>query len=184
MASQNLAEICPCSKALWLDIGHLAKLQSTESKYKVLGQVKSRLSENLLCKSPPFSDAIASTSSYPCQWASEWVSEWLIVSDLEIAIASPSFASLFTNWTFGSSLYMPQREAWEVIPYFFLKMWNTLVKITWSYVLCKNRQVGSEGGRWKLHLVVEAARESAEQSMQEGFDWAALCRIRYSWQAA
>ena len=41
-----------------------------------------------------FLDAIASPSSYPCQWVSEWVSQWLIVSDLEIAIASPSFASL------------------------------------------------------------------------------------------
>ena len=43
-----------------------------------------------------FLDAIASPSSYPCQPVSQWwVSEWLIVSDLEIAIASPSFASLF-----------------------------------------------------------------------------------------
>ena len=37
-----------------------------------------------------FSDGIASPRSYPCQW----VSEWVIVSDLEIAIASLSFASL------------------------------------------------------------------------------------------
>ena len=38
-----------------------------------------------------FLDAIASPSSNPCVS----VSQWLIVSDLEIAIASPSFASLF-----------------------------------------------------------------------------------------
>ena len=47
-----------------------------------------------------FLDAIASPSTYPCQWVSEWVSEWvgqwLIVSDLEIAIASPSFVRLFS----------------------------------------------------------------------------------------
>ena len=42
----------------------------------------------------PFLDAIASPSTYPCQSVSEWVSQWVIVSDLEIAIASPSFASL------------------------------------------------------------------------------------------
>ena len=38
----------------------------------------------------PFLDVIASPSTYPCQWVSQWVT----VSDLEIAIASPSFASL------------------------------------------------------------------------------------------
>ena len=43
----------------------------------------------------PFLDAIASPSTYPCQSVSEWVSQWVIVSDLEIAIAYPSFASLF-----------------------------------------------------------------------------------------
>ena len=32
----------------------------------------------------------------------EWVSEWLIVSDLEIAIASPSFASLFIGNLVGN----------------------------------------------------------------------------------
>ena len=42
----------------------------------------------LFCRSV-FLDAIAPPSSYPCQW----VGHWLIVSDLEIAIASPSFAS-------------------------------------------------------------------------------------------
>ena len=41
-----------------------------------------------------FKDAIASPSSYPCQW----MSEWLIVSDLEIAIASLSFASLLLTY--------------------------------------------------------------------------------------
>ena len=40
-----------------------------------------------------FLDAIASPSTYPCQS----VSEWFIVSDLEIAIAYPSFASLFLS---------------------------------------------------------------------------------------
>ena len=38
-----------------------------------------------------FLDATASPSTYPYQW----VGQWLRVSDLEIAIASPSFASLF-----------------------------------------------------------------------------------------
>ena len=37
---------------------------------------------------------IASPSTYPCQW----VSGSLIVSDLEIAIASPSFAGLFLSY--------------------------------------------------------------------------------------
>ena len=37
-----------------------------------------------------FLDAIAYPSTYPCQS----VGQWVIVSDLEIAIASPSFASL------------------------------------------------------------------------------------------
>ena len=41
-----------------------------------------------------FLDAIASPCTYPCQSVGESVSEWLIVSDLEIAIASPNFASL------------------------------------------------------------------------------------------
>ena len=36
-------------------------------------------------------------SSPPCQSLGEWVSEWLIVSDLEISIASPSFANLLYN---------------------------------------------------------------------------------------
>ena len=40
-------------------------------------------------------DAIASTSTYPCQWVGQWVSEWFIVSDLEITIAFLSFVSLF-----------------------------------------------------------------------------------------
>ena len=38
-------------------------------------------------------DAIASPSTYPRPWVGQWVSQWSIVSDLEIAIASPSFAS-------------------------------------------------------------------------------------------
>ena len=42
-------------------------------------------------------DAIASPSTHHCQWVSEWVSGSVIDSfRLEIAIASPSFASLFT----------------------------------------------------------------------------------------
>ena len=32
--------------------------------------------------------AIASPSSYPCQWVGQSVDQWLIVSDLEIAVAS------------------------------------------------------------------------------------------------
>ena len=40
-------------------------------------------------KSYHFLDAIASPS--------QWVSEWFVVSDLEIAITSPSFARLFYN---------------------------------------------------------------------------------------
>ena len=42
-----------------------------------------------------FLDAIAFPSTYPRQSVGQWVSEWVIVSDLEIAIASPNFASLF-----------------------------------------------------------------------------------------
>ena len=42
-----------------------------------------------------FLDAKASPTTYPCQSVGQWVSEWVIVSDLVIAIASPSFASLF-----------------------------------------------------------------------------------------
>ena len=49
---------------------------------------------------PIFLDAIVSPSSYPCQS----VGQWLIVSDLEIAIASPSFASLFCEmWVYLSA---------------------------------------------------------------------------------
>ena len=43
----------------------------------------------------PFLDAIAPTPV--SQWVSESVSESLIVLDLEIAIASPSFASLLVH---------------------------------------------------------------------------------------
>ena len=43
-----------------------------------------------------FLDTIASPSTYPCQSVGEWVCESFIVSDLEIAIASQSFASFFT----------------------------------------------------------------------------------------
>ena len=46
-----------------------------------------------------FFDAIASPSTYLGSYPYQSVGEWLIVSDLEIAIASPSFASLFcTGW--------------------------------------------------------------------------------------
>ena len=41
-----------------------------------------------------FLDAIAPTP------VSGWVSQWVIVSDLEIAIASPSFANCFGNFLF------------------------------------------------------------------------------------
>ena len=41
-------------------------------------------------------DAIASPSTFPCQSVGQWVSQWVIDSfRWEIAIASPSFASLF-----------------------------------------------------------------------------------------
>ena len=39
----------------------------------------------------------ASPSTYPRQSVGQWVSQSVIVSDLEIAIAFPSFASLFLN---------------------------------------------------------------------------------------
>ena len=52
-----------------------------------------------------FLDAIASTSTYPCQSVSEWVSQWVIVSDLEIAIASPSFASLLLQIRYNMDIY-------------------------------------------------------------------------------
>ena len=42
-----------------------------------------------------FLDTIASPRSYPCQSVGEWVSEWVL--DLEIAIASPGFVSLFIS---------------------------------------------------------------------------------------
>ena len=55
-----------------------------------------------------FLDEIASPSSYPCQSVGQSVSESFIVSDLEIAIASLSFASLLGNkiliiWGFWKS---------------------------------------------------------------------------------
>ena len=53
----------------------------------------------------PFLDAIASPSTYPCQSVSEWVSEWVIVSDLEIAIASPSFTSLLLQIRYNMDIY-------------------------------------------------------------------------------
>ena len=60
--------------------------------------VREAIQDNLLttqtvcsCKSLFLLDAIASPSTYPCQW----VSQWFIVSDLEIAIASPSFEIFF-----------------------------------------------------------------------------------------
>ena len=42
---------------------------------------------------------------------SQWVSEWFIVSDLEIAIASPSFASLF----FGGSFLNWSSLSWSAL---------------------------------------------------------------------
>ena len=53
-------------------------------------------------------DAIASPSSYPCQW----VVQWSIVSDLEIAIASPSFASLFLQAFPIKELEIPETTLW------------------------------------------------------------------------
>ena len=54
---------------------------------------------NEVTKMCNFLDAIASPSTYPCQW----VSGSLIVSDLEIAITSLSFASLFAVQSSGFS---------------------------------------------------------------------------------
>ena len=45
---------------------------------------------------------LVSTGTYPCQWVSESVSGSLIVSDLEIAIASPSFASFLGKQLSGN----------------------------------------------------------------------------------
>ena len=42
-----------------------------------------------------FLDAIAFPSTYPCQSVGQWLSESVIVSYLEIAIASPSFATFW-----------------------------------------------------------------------------------------
>ena len=53
-----------------------------------------------------FLDAIAPTP------VSGWVSQWVIVSDLEIAIASPSFANCFGN---------------------FPKLFSRILKIRWIY---------------------------------------------------
>ena len=46
-----------------------------------------------------FFGAVASSSTYPCQW----VGQWVIVSDLEIVIASPIFASLLGTPTWGEN---------------------------------------------------------------------------------
>ena len=46
---------------------------------------------------PAFLDAVESPSSYPCHSLGQWVSQWFIVSDLEIAVASPSFVSLLNT---------------------------------------------------------------------------------------
>ena len=48
------------------------------------------------------SDAIASPSTYPCQWVSQRVSDSF---RLEIAIASPSFVSLFQSMSFLNQKY-------------------------------------------------------------------------------
>ena len=55
---------------------------------------------NLLKNVKFFLDAIVSPSTYPChcQLVGQLVSEWFIVLDLEIAIESPSFASLFSSF--------------------------------------------------------------------------------------
>ena len=50
--------------------------------------------KNICNKLAKLGDAIASPSTYPCQSVGESVSQSLIVSNLEIAIASQSFASL------------------------------------------------------------------------------------------
>ena len=56
-----------------------------------------------------FLDAIASPSTYLCQSVSEWISESLVVSDLEIAIASLSFASLFLRSVPGFHIFLALR---------------------------------------------------------------------------
>ena len=54
-----------------------------------------------------FLDVIASPSSYPCQW----VGQWLIFSDLGIALASPSFASLLNINIFATRAFQTYRAA-------------------------------------------------------------------------
>ena len=48
-------------------------------------------------------------------WVSQWVSEWLIVSDLEIAIASLSFASLFSGRSWDGGIWL----LWLPLPPFW-----------------------------------------------------------------
>ena len=74
-----------------------------------------------------FLDAIASPRSYPCQSLSEWV----IVSDLEIAIASPGFASLFRT-KFARS---PNTSKWT------LHTWNKAIRPTFIFVCIFSREI-------------------------------------------
>ena len=68
------------------------KLKGGAEVWKVCSQWNSLQVFNKYVKLSHFLDAIASPSTYPCQWVSQWVSDSF---RLEIAIASPSFASLF-----------------------------------------------------------------------------------------
>ena len=58
-------------------------------------------------------DVIASPRTYPCQSVGGSVSEWLIGSDLEIAIASPSFASLFVGSLVQHSVQLVPRMSMD-----------------------------------------------------------------------
>ena len=83
----------------------------------------------------PFLDAIASPSTYPCQSVSEWVSQWVIVSDLEIAIASPSFASLLLQIRYNMDIYFIVGHSMitvrhDICQIFYTSLFSKILKFT------------------------------------------------------
>ena len=87
-----------------------------------------------------FLDAIASPSTYPMgQWVSGSVSEWFIVSDLEIAIASPSFASFFLNVklsSIGQKITCALKFRFVCVSNHSTLYLTSLASLTETYILC------------------------------------------------
>ena len=81
-----------------------------------------------------FLDAIASPSAYPCQSVGEWVSESFIVSDFEIAVASPSFAILFES----VPLQICAVVIWTHIAWYHkdVKRRSALLNVWWFLYFC------------------------------------------------